>query len=176
MGLDSYLELFTTVYGWTIANLIYGILLDTGIVFIPLIVTIVAVWMEAHENGHDPCRGVESRLDLCHARDRSQGRRVVARQSASVPADTDMEKTREPEVTAMMAGQRAKRVIGLWKERSRPDSIVFGPPPLPWRPGRSNLAGWPGAGLPGWIIPAARRCEERASGGVVRGFPLALWR
>ena len=53
MGQDSYLELFTTVYGWTIANLIYGILLDTGIVFIPLIVTIVAVWMEAHENGHE---------------------------------------------------------------------------------------------------------------------------
>ena len=51
MGMDSYLELFTTVYGWTIANLIYSILLDTGIVFIPLIVTIVAGWMEAHIEG-----------------------------------------------------------------------------------------------------------------------------
>lgn len=51
MGMDSYLELFTTVYGWTIANLIYSILLDTGIVFIPLIVTIVAVWVEAHVEG-----------------------------------------------------------------------------------------------------------------------------
>jgi len=51
MGLDSYLELFTTLYGWTVANLIYNILLDTGIVFIPLIVTIVSVWMEAHVDG-----------------------------------------------------------------------------------------------------------------------------
>lgn len=51
MGLDSYLELFTTMVGWTIANLIYSVLLDSGIVFIPLIVTIVAVWMEAHVEG-----------------------------------------------------------------------------------------------------------------------------
>ena len=51
MGFDSYLEIFTTVYGWTIANLIYSILLDTGIVFIPLIVTIIAVWLQAHEDG-----------------------------------------------------------------------------------------------------------------------------
>ncbi|MBW8833169.1 MAG: conjugal transfer protein TraG N-terminal domain-containing protein, partial [Burkholderiales bacterium] len=51
MGMDSYLELFTTVFGWTLANHIYSILLDTGIVFIPLIVTIVAVWMEAHVDG-----------------------------------------------------------------------------------------------------------------------------
>ncbi|HYE71640.1 MAG TPA: conjugal transfer protein TraG N-terminal domain-containing protein [Aquabacterium sp.] len=51
MGLDSYLELFTTMVGWTIANLIFSVLLDTGIVFIPLIVTIVAVWMEAHVEG-----------------------------------------------------------------------------------------------------------------------------
>ena len=53
MGMDSYLELFTTVYGWTIANLLYSILLDTGIVFIPLIITIVAVWLEAHVEGPD---------------------------------------------------------------------------------------------------------------------------
>ena len=31
MGLDSYLELFTTMVGWTIANLIFSVLLDTGI-------------------------------------------------------------------------------------------------------------------------------------------------
>jgi hypothetical protein len=51
MGLDSYLELFTTMVGWTIANLIFTVLLDTGLVFIPLIVTILAVWMEAHVEG-----------------------------------------------------------------------------------------------------------------------------
>lgn len=53
MGFDSYIEIFTTVYGWTIANLIYSILLDTGIVFIPLIVTIIAVWLQAHEDGSE---------------------------------------------------------------------------------------------------------------------------
>lgn len=51
MGLDSYLELFTTMVGWSIANLIFSVLLDTGIVFIPLIVTILAVWTQAHVDG-----------------------------------------------------------------------------------------------------------------------------
>ncbi len=53
MGMDSYLELFTTLYGWTIANLIYSVLVDTGIVFVPLIVSIISVWIEAHEEGTD---------------------------------------------------------------------------------------------------------------------------
>ena len=60
MGMDSYLELFTTVYGWTIANLLYSILLDTGIVFIPLIITIVTVWLEAHVEG--PEEGAVERM------------------------------------------------------------------------------------------------------------------
>jgi TraG-like protein, N-terminal region len=51
MGVDSYLELFTTFYGWTISNLIFSILVDTGLVFIPLIVTVIAVWQEAHVDG-----------------------------------------------------------------------------------------------------------------------------
>lgn len=51
MGMDSYLEIFTTVYGWTVANLIYGMLLDTGIVFVPLIITIISVWKDAHVEG-----------------------------------------------------------------------------------------------------------------------------
>ena len=51
MGFDSYLEIFTTIYGWTIANQIYSILLDTGIAFIPLIITFVSVWKQAHEDG-----------------------------------------------------------------------------------------------------------------------------
>jgi hypothetical protein len=51
MGMDSYLELFTTIYGWTLSNSIYSILVDTGIVFLPLIATVIAVWIEAHEGG-----------------------------------------------------------------------------------------------------------------------------
>ena len=42
MGLDSYLELFVTSYGWWISNIVFGVLVDTGIVFIPVIVTIAS--------------------------------------------------------------------------------------------------------------------------------------
>ena len=51
MGMDSYLELFTTAYGWSLSNLIFGLLVDTGIVFVPLAATIIAVWSQAHVDG-----------------------------------------------------------------------------------------------------------------------------
>ncbi len=50
MGLDSYLELFVTSYGWWISNIVFGVLVDTGIVFIPVIVTIASVMLQAHED------------------------------------------------------------------------------------------------------------------------------
>lgn len=53
MGLDSYLEIFATAYGWSIAQTIYRLLVDSGLIFFPLFVTIVAVWMEAHVQGSD---------------------------------------------------------------------------------------------------------------------------
>lgn len=53
MGLDSYLELFTTLYGWHFASIIWGILSATGIIFIPFFVTIAQVWREGHEMDDD---------------------------------------------------------------------------------------------------------------------------
>ncbi|AHK80131.1 conjugal transfer protein TraG [Ectothiorhodospira haloalkaliphila] len=41
MGVDSYLELFTTLYGWQLYNNIWGILMATGLVFIPFIVILI---------------------------------------------------------------------------------------------------------------------------------------
>ena len=49
MSVDSYLELFTTMYGWAFAGIFRDILVDTGIVFLPFIITIVSVWLEAHQ-------------------------------------------------------------------------------------------------------------------------------
>ena len=49
MSVDSYLELFTTMYGWAFAGIFRDILVDTGIVFLPFIITIVSVWLESHQ-------------------------------------------------------------------------------------------------------------------------------
>ncbi|MCB1907028.1 MAG: conjugal transfer protein TraG N-terminal domain-containing protein [Rhodocyclaceae bacterium] len=49
MSVDSYLELFTTMYGWAFAGIFRDILVDTGIVFLPFIITIISVWLESHQ-------------------------------------------------------------------------------------------------------------------------------
>ena len=49
MSVDSYLELFTTMYGWAFAGIFRDILVDTGLVFLPFIITIVSVWLESHQ-------------------------------------------------------------------------------------------------------------------------------
>ena len=41
MGVDSYLELFTTLYGWALYNNIWAMLTGTGLAFIPFIVILV---------------------------------------------------------------------------------------------------------------------------------------
>ena len=41
MGVDSYLELFTTLYGWTLYNNIWSVLTSTGLAFIPFIVILI---------------------------------------------------------------------------------------------------------------------------------------
>ena len=51
MGMDSYLELFTSIIGWTVANVIYGVLVDTGIVFLPIAISIISIWLEAYNIG-----------------------------------------------------------------------------------------------------------------------------
>lgn len=49
MGVDSYLELFTTLYGWHFSSVIWGVLSATGIIYLPFLVTIIQVWREGHE-------------------------------------------------------------------------------------------------------------------------------
>ncbi|WP_018608191.1 conjugal transfer protein TraG N-terminal domain-containing protein [Uliginosibacterium gangwonense] len=50
MGVESYLELFTTMYGWSFAAVIKDVLLNTGLCFVPLLVIIGRTWLEAHQS------------------------------------------------------------------------------------------------------------------------------
>ena len=50
MVVDTYLELFTTLYGWMLYNLLYDVLVNTGLVFIPLMFLVVGYWKEASTN------------------------------------------------------------------------------------------------------------------------------
>lgn len=55
MQVDSYLELFTTMYGWAFANIIGEILTGTGLAALPFALIIFNAWREAKEQGmgHD---------------------------------------------------------------------------------------------------------------------------
>ncbi len=49
MSVDSYLELFTTMYGWAFAGIIRDVLVDTGIIFLPFLFIVLGTWLKAHE-------------------------------------------------------------------------------------------------------------------------------
>lgn len=51
MQLDSYLELFTTFYGWAFANIIGEVITGTGLIIVPFIVVILMAWKDAKERG-----------------------------------------------------------------------------------------------------------------------------
>ena len=51
MQLDSYLEIFTTMYGWAFANIFGEIIVGTGLVILPFAVIIFNGWREAREQG-----------------------------------------------------------------------------------------------------------------------------
>lgn len=51
MQLDSYLEIFTTMYGWAFANIIGAVVAGTGLVIVPFAVIIFQSWREAKEDG-----------------------------------------------------------------------------------------------------------------------------
>lgn len=51
MQLDSYLEIFTTMYGWAFANIIGDALTGTGLILIPFALIIFNTWREAKESG-----------------------------------------------------------------------------------------------------------------------------
>lgn len=49
MSVDSYLELFTTMYGWAFAGVIRDVLVDTGIIFLPFLFILIGTWLHAHQ-------------------------------------------------------------------------------------------------------------------------------
>lgn len=51
MQLDSYLEIFTTMYGWAFANIIGEVIVGTGLVILPFALIVFNAWREAKEKG-----------------------------------------------------------------------------------------------------------------------------
>jgi len=51
MSVDSYLELFTTLYGWTLYNVLWDVLVGTGIVYLPFLGILIDNWREPAEGG-----------------------------------------------------------------------------------------------------------------------------
>ncbi len=51
MAVDSYLELFTTLFGWQWYGVIWDVLSDTGIIYIPFIIIVIETWRKAARGG-----------------------------------------------------------------------------------------------------------------------------
>lgn len=50
MYVGSYLELYTTLFGWVFYNLIYNVLVVTGLIFVPIAILIFKSWKAASVN------------------------------------------------------------------------------------------------------------------------------
>lgn len=53
MSLDSYLEIFTTFYGWAFANIIGEVLVGTGLVVLPFAIMVFQAWYDAKDQGNE---------------------------------------------------------------------------------------------------------------------------
>lgn len=51
MYVDSYLEIFTTMYGWAFANIISSIIIGTGLVVVPFFVILFRQYLNSKEQG-----------------------------------------------------------------------------------------------------------------------------
>jgi hypothetical protein len=51
MSVDSYLELFTTLFGWTFYGVLWDVLVTTGIVYLPFLGILIDNWREPAEGG-----------------------------------------------------------------------------------------------------------------------------
>ncbi len=51
MSLDSYLELFTTLFGWAFYGVLWDVLVATGIVYLPFLGILIDHWRDAAERG-----------------------------------------------------------------------------------------------------------------------------
>jgi len=58
MQLDSYLEIFTTMYGWAFANILGEIITGTGIIVLPFALIVFNGFKDAKENGIGASGGV----------------------------------------------------------------------------------------------------------------------
>ncbi len=52
MSVDSYLELFTTLFGWSFYNVIWDVLVGTGIVYLPFLGILIDNWREPAQGGN----------------------------------------------------------------------------------------------------------------------------
>ena len=53
MGVASYFEFVTTLFGWILYQGIWAVLVDTGIVFLPIIALVLGHVLESHKGGDD---------------------------------------------------------------------------------------------------------------------------
>ena len=44
MNVDSYLELFTTLFGWAFYGVLWDVLVGTGIVYLPILGILIDNW------------------------------------------------------------------------------------------------------------------------------------
>ena len=51
MNVDSYLELFTTLFGWAFYNVLWDVLVGTGIVYLPFLGILIDNWRDPAEGG-----------------------------------------------------------------------------------------------------------------------------
>ena len=51
MSVDSYLELFTSLFGWTFYGILWDVLVSTGIVFLPFLGILIDNWREPAQGG-----------------------------------------------------------------------------------------------------------------------------
>ncbi|HCZ48751.1 MAG TPA: conjugal transfer protein TraG, partial [Gammaproteobacteria bacterium] len=51
MSVDSYLELFTTLFGWAFYGVLWDVLVGTGIVYLPFLGILIDNWRDPAEGG-----------------------------------------------------------------------------------------------------------------------------
>ncbi len=64
MELDSYLEIFMTMYGWGFSRLLVEIMSATGIIIVPFIVLIIQTYQEMHAKGDSGVLALIRRLEF----------------------------------------------------------------------------------------------------------------
>jgi hypothetical protein len=51
MSVDSYLELFTSLFGWAFYGILWDVLVSTGIVYLPFLGILIDNWREPAQGG-----------------------------------------------------------------------------------------------------------------------------